>query len=152
MSGYPCSNAVDGSALLGNSWISNVTYTDYVLIDLGSAYNIGNINLYGIGSAGYKLDWTVSVGLTSGSLVQIASGTAIGTYPSLTGWTAAVPVNSSIEWIKYADSPTGGGTYDIAQIAEITADTIPEPGTFVLMGAGFVALGGFLRRRRRTTA
>src|ERR1017187_7662277 len=159
---YLPSNAIDGDP--ATQWVApGGTQNPTLLINLGGLYTVDSITISGVGNPGRSVGFSVFAG-TSSDLTTLEGGTAIGTVGSQadgTLWndTFLVSTSSQIQYVLYdVTFANGNGTSGTTGVEDAFAATIsvdhpddpsvPEPGTFGLMGAGLLALS-FTRRSRK---
>ena len=159
---YLPSNTIDGDP--ATQWVApGGTQNPTLLINLGGLYTVDSITISGVGNPGRSVGFSVFVG-TSSDLTTLEGGTAIGTVGSQadgTLWndTFLVSTSSQIQYVLYdVTFANGNGTSGTTGVEDAFAATIsvdhpddpsvPEPGTFGLMGAGLLALS-FTRRSRK---
>ena len=165
LSGYGASLTIDGLGYLANpadEWVApGGTANPAVLVNLGAAYNIDYITITGVGNVGNQIQFELFVG-TNGALSSTNTGVGTLVPGSLTTQTAtgtgawsdtfAVSPFTPIQYILYDVTGSYGGSkttgWDDAYANDIIADAVPEPGTIGLIGAGLLALGFTLRRKK----
>ena len=145
---YVPANTIDGS--LATTWVANgPTVDQYVLVTLNQPYTIDSVTIQGLGTPGDFQSFDVFVGGAGSTAASLLASTPVGTnndQPDGTAWTDTYSVSTSspIQYVLYEN--TGGTDYGSA--TEISADaTVPEPGTFSLIGGAGMLLLGFARRR-----
>ena len=172
VTGRGASNTIDGISYTttpSDKWVApNGTINPAVLIDLGGLYTIDFVTITGVGTPGNEIQFELFTG-TNGALssTNTGVGTLDGSLNTVTApstafngvvgtWSVTIPVStaSPVEYILYdvtasyginVDHQTG---WDDAYADDIIADAVPEPGTIGLMGAGLLALGFTLRKKK----
>jgi hypothetical protein len=84
----------------------------------------------------------------------VAGVTGVGRHYDAGVWSAYSEFGNSagVTNVRVLDAnmrPINGATYSFAEGLELYTATVPEPGTWALLGAGLVGLGGVAHRRRR---
>jgi len=150
-----------------DKWVApNGTVNPAVLIDLGGLYTVDFVTITGVGTPGNEIQFELFTG-TNGALSS--TNTGVGTQDGATftetapstafngvvgAWSVTIPVStaSSVRYILYDVTGSYGGSnttgWDDAYADDIVADAVPEPGTIGLMGAGLLALGFTLRKKK----
>jgi len=135
----------------------------YVLVSLAANLPIDSVTINGTGITGNSIGFEVFVGPLGDSETQlltlddqITPGQVMET--GGTPWSDAITIPTSpqigeilyLVTSSYGSQPSGGTTtsgWDYGYATEISADYVPEPGTFSLIGgAGLLVLGLFRRR------
>jgi hypothetical protein len=173
VAGRTATNLVNGSGLSGGThgtnpwemWLSAASVPQSVVFDLGSVYNVTQLNVWNYNEGG---DWaggplvdigsnavTVTYGTTLsgftlggstgtvGAITTFAKATGLATY---TGETFSTSFNA--RYVKFdISSNYGHPAYQNAALSEVqfTGIAVPEPSAALLGGLGMLAL---LRRRR----
>ena len=133
-----CDVANIGSATLGVSCVGH-TSTTATSVGTDSSYNAANV------SAGVSITVHNSVFTTTDTLTPIANNYWLDVQDInlgnafLDGWLNTVTVTSK----------DGTGLQEKAILSALTVDTVPEPSTVVLFGAGLAGLAFFQRKRAK---
>lgn len=177
---YVPGNVIDGAndptnpvETIGNEWVApGGTGNPFLLVDLppGGPFTVDSVSVYGYGSDGDEIGFSVYVGNCS-SLDSVATcagnleagsegGTLIGSDTEIGGswWedTFAVSTATPIQDVLYDVTLSNcdgvcitSTTLNDAYLNEITVDATPEPATFGMIGAGLLALGFKWRYRKQ---
>jgi hypothetical protein len=112
-------------------------------------------------SATYTSDWITSVQVSAnvslpggaGSVTDTKAlytsngGTYLGSVTSTNGLSSSIGVDQKSIWVQETITITGpANVHSITD--EFTETFVPEPASMALMGAGLLALGGLLRRKK----
>ncbi len=142
-----------GAGTAADPWLSTNTSTDPIVFDLFSpnVRAIGGLffgsDIDGVFLPGTTI--TLNVTSTSGSLQQILSNTTTSTF---FGFVSTVGPITSLT--VTASRPAGGNawpTVDDLILATTTSTPItavPEPATYVMLGAGLMVVAGVARKRQ----
>jgi hypothetical protein len=140
---WPATNGNDGD--IATHWNGGV-YNAWWMVDLQSSYAINTVIVFGEGSLGYKLDFTIDYSLDKISWTPLGSGSS----PSKPAWSEVFELSGSplIRYIRYNVNPITAGDHDWAYLSELQAltETVPEPATMLLLGLGLIGLAGVKRK------
>ena len=118
------------------------------LCDMGAPYNF----LFGTPPGNLTLDPGDSASLDFGQLVPASGSVAAGTYTIANLGLTAYALNPASQIISFYDLAETCPTLDesCAFSRTVAVSAIPEPGTWLMFIAGFGAIGGAMRYRKRT--
>ncbi|MEM6260222.1 MAG: PEP-CTERM sorting domain-containing protein [Planctomycetota bacterium] len=166
----PISSMVDGTGLdafgvhttnaSGTQWASDFDsvdpdatpnpVTETVTFDLGGNFDLENIlywNFSGnpiFGVKDLEILTTTSVGGTQTSLGDFVFAQALPSGLSQSVSVAGLTGSTNVREVLFVIKSEHGGTNDLAGLAEVQFEAVPEPGSLALLG-----LGGLLVARRR---
>jgi hypothetical protein len=133
--------AIDGNS--STQWIANgAVINPYVVINLGALYTIDFVSVSGVGNTGNTISFEVFGGTTPSPAILLGTETGQAGGSAWTDTFTTPP--STYQYIEYY--VTGGTDWGYATTIDV--DATPEPGTVGLIGAGLLALGFTLRRKK----
>ncbi len=155
---YIAGNPLHTFFYVGNEWFSGVSSTATVTYDFGAVRGLDRFALWneefsGIGQLNI-------LGSTDGvAFSSILSGLTPPNSPENQNYGATVysfgPLSARYFRMEMSECPQpNGGGYNGCSIGEVafrsaSVNVVPEPATTMLMGAGLLALGAVVARRRR---
>jgi hypothetical protein len=135
------------------AWSATNGYTGQPTVANGRVYALagGTLNVLDEDTGSVLWQWRPAGGVLQGTMIVTDSHLFVET--SSTVYAVDLASHQSV-WSYAANGPLAlseGKLYVAGSNGTVTAISVPEPSTFVLLGMGAVGLLGFARRRRRRT-
>ncbi len=162
----PSTNIANWTVLSGSvDWIHNLYWqategTYSININKGSAFgsasfltNPGSIYLVEFDLSSNPVNYTANLNVTAGSITQGFSFNGNGKSVQNMGWVRqsfSFTASGANTNLIFADVTSGVPGWFGPAIDNVSVTLIPEPGTILLLGSGFLGLGfiGWYRRRK----